>query len=203
MIYRDGIWGQIPGQDFCSGPGSVDEIAVPYAAAVGHFLGQQGIRSVTDLGCGDFRVGRRVSALVDQYNGVDCVPDLIAHLRRTETRNGVSFHCLDLTRDPLPAAGAVLLRQVLQHLSNEQIASALRQCAHYPFSIITEHVPTHCSAPNLDHPHGPNTRLEVGSGIFLDQPPFSLNCSVLLDVPYGTDTLIRTWVVDNRHGAAR
>lgn len=198
LIYREGIWGRASGQAFDSGPGSADEITLPYVAALQRFLGQHGIRSVTDLGCGDFRVGRRVSALVDQYIGVDCVPELIAHLRATEAREGVSFHCLDLTQASPPPAGAALIRQVLQHLSNEQIASVLRRCAHYPFLVITEHIPRHCSTPNLDHPHGPDTRLEFDSGVFLDQEPYSLNCTVLLDLPYGPDTLIRTMVVDNR-----
>ncbi len=198
-IYREQLWGRAVGQGFYSGTGSEDEFAVPYAGALQRFLGQHGIRSVTDLGCGDFRVGRRVSALVDQYNGVDCVPELVAHLNATETRPGLSFHCLDLTSSPLPPAGAALIRQVLQHLSNQEISRVLKQCADYPFIIVTEHLPAgYCPCPNLDQLHGPDPRLVAGSGVFLDQPPFSLKCTVLLELPYCQDSVIRTIVVDNR-----
>ncbi|QOY87061.1 class I SAM-dependent methyltransferase [Paludibaculum fermentans] len=200
-IYREQVWGRAPGQDFYSGTGSEDEFAIPYADALQRFLERHGIHTVTDLGCGDFRVGRRVSALVDQYHGVDCVPELIAHLSATEARPGVSFHCLDLTTSSLPPAGAALIRQVLQHLSNREIAMVLRQCADYPFIIVTEHLPVgYCPCPNLDQLHGPNPRLVAGSGVYLDQPPFSLKCSVLLELPCCHDSVIRTIVVDNRAG---
>ncbi|MGJ5820460.1 class I SAM-dependent methyltransferase [Paludibaculum fermentans] len=199
IVYREGIWGQAAGQGFYSGEGSEDELAVPYTAAIQGFLRQHGIRSVADLGCGDFRIGRRLSTLVDHYNGVDCVPELIAHLSQTEAREGISFHCRDLTTDPLPPAGAALIRQVFQHLSNREIASVLQQCAHYPFIIVTEHVPAGpCAHPNLDYPHGPNTRLVFDSGVFLDRPPFSRKSTVLLEIPYEGDTVIRTIAIDNR-----
>jgi hypothetical protein len=59
--------------------------------------------------------------------------------------------------------------------------------------------------PNKDKPHGDNIRISGGSGIFLDEPPFSIPAQsyrLLLEVPGilpidGTDSgVIRTYVLN-------
>lgn len=197
-IYRERLWQESSTVPFHSGDGSADAYGLPYIQAVQSFLERHDIRTVADLGCGDFRIGRRLAALVDHYDGVDCVPELIAHLRQSESAPNVAFHCLDLIRDPLPTAGAALIRQVLQHLSNQEILAALRQCANYRYLIVTEHVPgPTCPEPNLDHQRGPNTRLLFESGVYLEHPPFSRPITPLLELSDGAGALFRTVIVEN------
>lgn len=197
-IYREQLWNEGSALEFDSGPGSNDAFGLPYVQAVQRFLEQHGIRRVADLGCGDFRIGCRLATLVDRYDGVDCVPDLIAHLSANHSSPGVHFHCLDLTADTLPPAEAAFIRQVLQHLTNAEIQAVLDRCAHFRYLIVTEHVPAEPSPePNVDHGHGPNTRLLVGSGVYLEHPPFSRRVTPLLELPDGEGAIFRTVVVEN------
>lgn len=189
-IYRRGSWGRAP-EGFCSGTGSVDEAIVgPYVEAVARELRAFGPHKpvLVDLGCGDFRLGRCFVELASRYVGVDVVPELIAHLAATAAAPGVSFQCLDLCTDPLPAGDVAFLRQVLQHLSNAEIAAILPKLRQYRAVYITEHLPSPGPGvvPNLDKVHGGTIRLARRSGVFLDQPPFNLDPSrlaLVLEVP--------------------
>jgi len=51
-------------------------------------------------------------------------------------------------------------------------------------TFITEHlyIGTHSKA-NLDFGHGPGTRVPMKSGVFVDQPPFSLHATRVGDIP--------------------
>jgi SAM-dependent methyltransferase len=196
-IYRAGMWGG------GSGSGSADEFAVPYCDFVLSFIAGHGIRSVVDLGCGDFRIGSRLAVFGGKYIGVDVVPSLIESLNRQFARDGVTFHCVDITASAPPSADLCLIRQVFQHLSNAEIMSALQHCRHYPKILITEHIPEDPHAiPNTDKPHGPDIRMYDGSGVFLDKPPFSLPVKTVLDVPYAEGEILRTVLLDTESPVA-
>ena len=185
-IYRRNLWGGTAG-DFYSGTGSDATVAEPYIDAVSRFITSHHAASIVDLGCGDFRVGRELVARTGaRYHGLDVVPELIARNTSQFGGSGVTFSCLDVTSDPLPAGEVCLIRQVLQHLSNAQVARVLERCESYPFLIVTEHVPAvdGVRSINLDIPHGPHTRVDHGSGLFLDRPPFNRSILELLcEVP--------------------
>ena len=82
----------------------------------------------------------------------------------------------------LPPADLCLIRQVFQHLSNQQIAEVLAKLGVFSHVIVTEHYPAQLRGcvPNLDKPPGPDTRLLDGSAVFLDQPPFDGTTRLLL-----------------------
>jgi len=88
----------------------------------------------------------------------------------------VDFRVLDITNDALPKADVAIIRQVLQHLSNEQILQALpRILSAYKYVILTEHLPAREGfEPNVDKPAGPDIRLGIDSGIVLRRPPFNI-----------------------------
>jgi hypothetical protein len=175
-IYRNNHWGRRWRQKFCSGPGSYEEaVVVPYVESVREFLtGLPRAPHVVDLGCGDFRVGRRLREVCSDYVACDVVPDLIQHNRKAFARLRVDFRCLNIIEDELPAGEVVFLRQVLQHLSNEQIARVLPKLSRYRFAIITEHLPGDPAfVPNLDHRCGSGIRVTRNSGVVLTAPPFN------------------------------
>jgi hypothetical protein len=66
-----------PEQALYSGPRSRPENVVQYAAFVSKFISEHGIRSVVDLGCGDFQAGRRIELGKAKYLGCDVVPLVI------------------------------------------------------------------------------------------------------------------------------
>lgn len=183
-VYRTRTWGE--GEAFDSGSGSRGEPAERYAALVRSLIGEFGVRSAVDVGCGDFRVAARFAGDLDDYLGVDVVRSVVTENRARHERPGVRFAPLDATRDELPAADLCLIRQVLQHLANDEIAAILARCRRYPLVVITEHRPAAGPGvrPNRDKPHGPDTRLDLDSWVDVRGEPFRCApVTEVLDVP--------------------
>jgi len=180
-IYEDGLWGKAEG-GFHSGSGSVEAHAVAYVQALSRYISHHSIGRVVDLGCGDFTVGKKIAALGVDYTGVDVVPALVRHHSTQHGSERVRFAHLDIVNDELPDGDLCLIRQVLQHLSNEQIAKILPKLAHYPHVLITEHYPGAGAqvVPNRDKTHGHDTRIEDDSAVFLDEPPFNARVGEVL-----------------------
>lgn len=207
-IYRKRLWGSDASHPFCSGSGSRGRVAQEYVKFVSGFIFEHRIRSVVDLGCGDFFIGSQLASLVDSYVGVDVVPELIEYLSVKYGAPNIRFCCIDITTaEPLPAADLCLIRQVFQHLSNEQIARVLRKLDCYRFVLVTEHHPSphRPFVPNKDKPHGPDTRLYDDSGVCLDQPPFNVAAREVLAVPaenclIADGEMIRTYLICNSAG---
>jgi SAM-dependent methyltransferase len=184
-VYRRRQWGA-GSEAFFSGAGSLASQAVPYAEAVREFAHRHRIKSIVDLGCGDFQVGQMLRAPGIRYVGVDIVPALIERNRVLFSDPDTQFLCLDFLTDALPAAELCLVRQVFQHLSNAEIAAGLSRLGQFPYVLVTEHYPAPhlLVAHNLDKPHGPDTRIVDGSGVFFDKTPFSITVEdVILDSP--------------------
>lgn len=184
-IYKTSQWGG--SGDFDSGAGTGDaDVAAPYIEAVAKALEERGLVGTTfvDLGCGDFRIGSRIAELASFYVGCDVVPDLIEHLSKRHGNERVHFEAVDMVKDELPSGDVAFIRQVLQHLSNEQIASVLPKLSKYKYVFVTEHVPNRRTdfQANRDKAQGPDIRLYWGSGVMLDQSPFSIPSSSLSEI---------------------
>ena len=186
-IYANNLWGGLSGK-FCSGSGSAGPVADAYCEAVIHFIRAHEIKSIVDVGCGDFRIGSRIAPAVESYTGLDVVPDLVSYNNKnyTDKSRCVKFVCLDAATDPLPEADLCLVRQVFQHLSNQQILSALQNMRKFKFVMVTEHFPglTIDFVINKDKQHGADTRVYNHSAVVLDAPPFSVSpLELVLNVP--------------------
>jgi SAM-dependent methyltransferase len=174
QIYEKKLWG---GQsvDFYSGEGShLPEIVNPYVESVTAFLTSfKTPLNVCDLGCGDFNVGKQLVTFTQKYVAVDIVADLIEYNRKTIKAENLEFLCLDIATADLPAADCVLLRQVLQHLSNAEVQRIVEKLAQYKYVILTEHLPLGDFVPNVDILSGQGIRLKKQSGISLKDQPFN------------------------------
>lgn len=199
-IYAERAWGSEAGA-FDSGEGSADAVTDSYVALVRAFIAEHRIGSVVDLGCGDFRVGRRLAAPGVLYTGVDIVRPLIDHHRAHYANDSTRFELKNLIEDDLPSGELALLRQVLQHLSNAEIMRVLDNCRRYRYLIVTEHLPTVAGAvANRDKPHGPDVRLYDKSGVFVDLPPFSQPARKLLDTPVTEGEVLRSVLIEHAAG---
>jgi hypothetical protein len=203
-IYADAIWGRHPDGMPWSGSGThTPGVAEPYVEAVGAFLARLGTDvTVVDLGCGDFHIGSKIAPFAARYIACDVAASIIESNIDRWPFEHVEFRTLDLAADALPAGNVGFVRQVLQHLGNDDIKSFvknLNRTKPYDHLIVTEHVPaTEGFAPNVDMPSGSWIRVEFGSGVVLEKPPFNLRhlsseilCAV--DQPaYGEEAIIRT-----------
>jgi SAM-dependent methyltransferase len=190
-IYRKRMWGgRLTREAFYSGSGSRDHLIVgPYVNAVRDYIStnwRDRKPVVVDIGCGDFSVGRQLTDLAYRYVACDIVQSLIDHNAEAFAATGAEFRVVDAIDDPLPVGDIALLRQVLQHLSNGQIAKVAAKLSRFKAAIVTEHLPAGGNfIPNLDAPTGLDTRLRTGSGVVLTAPPFNFaprNSRVICEV---------------------
>jgi len=175
QVYEMKLWGG-KNSDFYSGLGSHHPALLnPYINVVTSFL--KSFKSplvMCDLGCGDFNVGKELVQHTQRYVAVDIVPDLISRNKEKYKEENLEFHCLDIAKDDLPAADCVLLRQVLQHLSNAEVKSIVDKLPDFKYVVLTEHLPEGDYVPNKDINSGQGIRLKKQSGLNLVAPPFNL-----------------------------
>lgn len=173
QIYENKMWGG-GSFDFYSGEGShKEELVKPYVVAVQSFLKSfSNPISICDVGCGDFNVGKEFLGLASKYFAVDIVDSLIVRNKQKFAGEKVEFKCLDIAVDDLPNADCVLIRQVLQHLSNNEIQNILNKVTKYKYIILTEHIPNGAFTSNIDIISGQGIRLKKNSGLDILAAPF-------------------------------
>ena len=187
QIYELGLWGS-GSSEFYSGNGSHDpKLVSPYIKVVREFLEtfEEPI-SICDLGCGDFNIGQQLIEFTEAYFAVDIVPELISHLKSKFNDSNLEFFCLDIAKDQLPKADCAILRQVLQHLSNDEIIEITEKLDQYQFVLLTEHIPNSDFVANNDIISGQGIRLKKQSGVDLLESPFNLKIKskrTLLSIP--------------------
>lgn len=187
QVYEMNLWGSNQ-SDFYSGDGSHDsKIVEPYLDVVKTFLASfEEPLIVCDLGCGDFNVGKELVTYTQKYIAVDIVEDLIAYNKQAFKADHLEFHCLDIAVDNLPVGDCVLIRQVLQHLSNAEVTNIVSKLSNFKYVVLTEHVPKGDFEPNKDLISGQGIRIKKQSGINVLAPPFNLKVKEehqLLSIP--------------------
>ncbi|KAL9108569.1 MAG: hypothetical protein Q9227_006655 [Pyrenula ochraceoflavens] len=170
-IYKDHYWGDtVPSTPIFSGPGSHNPANFePYVSAVRQFIMNTFSTppNVVDLGCGDFFIGRQIRNLTNRYIACDIVSDVIDYDRHTYAGENVDFRVLDMISESLPAGDLVFVRQVLQHLTNDQISRFLPKLNRYKWAIVTEE-------PSSTSIH---TKLKSASGLRSEAELFNFRSS--------------------------
>jgi SAM-dependent methyltransferase len=204
-IYATNQWGGKPGS-YESGSGSRPDVTAPYVSAVQDLIQRERVRSIVDLGCGDFEVGRRLLSPELSYIGCDIVPSLIAHNNAKFATERVEFRTLDIVADPLPQGEMCIIRQVFQHLSNRDIATVLSKARQYPLLVVTdEQVMGDTSDVNVDIIPFHGTRRLFGRGLKLESEPFLEKVQLLLEHSSGngysisSTTYLRTVLIRNNN----
>jgi SAM-dependent methyltransferase len=201
-IYESAAWSQASdGGKYSSGPGSEPAVTQGYEDFVIAYLNQHpGVTKIVDIGCGDFQVANRILTRLDRkvsYVGCDVASKVIAYNQATHGRDGVEFRHVDASQGPLPEGDLVLVREVLQHLSNDTIHRALANMrAAYPVAIITEAVWKNPKATNVDFVSGFHTRDMLESGIYLELAPFNLKVLDEYVCTCSPNEDLRTLVID-------
>lgn len=183
-VYAEREWGHDNTDGFYSGTGSDPIPASAYAENIRRYIEREGIRSIVDLGCGDYRVASLLVSDKVQYVGVDIVEEVIAANREHHVSPNVRFECLDITRDPLPTGELCLIREVFQHLSNAEILSVLSKLRGFSHVIFSDaQLPRSAiKKPNRDIAHGRDSRGWKYSALFLDLPPFNVPTQLLFEI---------------------
>ena len=199
-IYKDNKWGG-GDADFYSGSGSHNpDIIEPYKDCLKKLIVQLKIRSICDIGCGDFNImGAVLADKPCNYLGIDVVEPLIERNIEKYGSESIRFKCMDASVEGvvLPSADLLIIRQVLQHLCNADIKRILAKVSgKYRYMLITEHIYQGDDVVyNLDKPSDGGIRLKRKSGVYLDKEPYSFaNIKHLLAIP-SAGGVIRTSLI--------
>jgi SAM-dependent methyltransferase len=133
-VYAHQIWGA------GSGTGSTPEATTVYREFLHNFMQSNAIRSVLDLGCGDWQFSQLIDWSGIDYVGVDVSGVVLANVRHFE-RPGIRFRQLNAVTDPLPPADLLIAKDVLQHWSNDDILSLIPKLAAFPHILVTNGFP--------------------------------------------------------------
>jgi hypothetical protein len=122
-IYRANAWGNA---ESVSGCGSSLPATAQIREVLPSIVKDYHIRSIVDAPCGDFNWMKEVALDLDQYTGVDIVPELIENNRLRHGNKRRAFRVGDLTADTLPKADLIICRDCLIHFSYRHAFAALR-----------------------------------------------------------------------------
>ncbi|WP_400074939.1 class I SAM-dependent methyltransferase [Winogradskyella sp. R77965] len=193
QIYDLHLWGG-KDFDFYSGDGSHNpKIVKSYLDTVTYFLKtKNNSLIICDLGCGDFNIGKHLTPYSKKYIAIDIVEKLIERNKTLFKKENLEFKCLDIAKDEFPAGDCIILRQVLQHISNSEIQEIVKKLSAYKYMILTEHLPMGTFTPNKDIISSQGIRLKQNSGVNLLEPPFNLKVE--------KEKMLAETILDNNKG---
>ena len=131
LVYDRDIWGG------GSGVGSDMTCTAIYAGLVQHLISSFAIRRIVDIGCGDWRFSRYIDFGEAEYLGVDIVASVVEANNQAYGTDRIRFERVDATIFDLDECDLVLCKDVLQHLSNDNIFKILRQLSKASMWLIT------------------------------------------------------------------
>jgi SAM-dependent methyltransferase len=119
-----------------SGTGSTPEVTASYRDFLSKFLKENKIKSVVDLGCGDWQFSQLIDWTGIDYLGVDVSGVVLENTKRF-TKPGIRFLELNGTSGSLPGGDLLILKDVIQHWSNADVKAFLPNLSKFKYALIT------------------------------------------------------------------
>ena len=119
-IYNKNIWGN------GSGKGSTPEYNKKYMEFLENFIRERDIKTIWDLGCGDWQFSQFIDWNGAKYTGVDCVKSVVEennNIYASEKEN-LEFIHMDISNSAhliKKGRDLIILKDILQHWDNENI----------------------------------------------------------------------------------
>ena len=111
-----------PAQPPTQGPLAIAQAAIEYRAFVERFIALNGIRSIVEIGCGDWPFVRFANLPGVHYTGFDTAEAIVQRNRAAfAPRRQVAFEIMPTDYAQLPTADLLLIKDLLQHLPNAEI----------------------------------------------------------------------------------
>lgn len=168
-IYKIADWGKNENGEGFSGLGSTLENAAPYMQCLEKFIKENNIKSVVDLGCGDWTFSKHLDWSRVQYTGIDVVQYLIERNQELHSAPNIRFIHSGGAGFQLPEADLLICKDVLQHLSNKDVKKIIKQFGKYKHCLITNDL-------NCTNEFKMNEDIDSGGlrPLDLTLPPFNL-----------------------------
>ncbi len=132
-IYASGLWGR------GSGEGSQSGYSRRYVEVLSNILRQYSIKTVLDLGCGDWSQGfsRHLDWAGIDYTGIDVVRSVVEKNQKDFGTEKIVFRAANILADELPIADLIILKDVLQHWSNASVSGFLPKLKAFKYALVT------------------------------------------------------------------
>lgn len=169
-IYKYNLWG------FGSGTGSLKFNNQKYIDFMNDFLkNHTDVSSIIDLGCGDWQLHKHINLNNQQYLGIDIVEKVIEVNKKKYGKPKINFLCKNFLEDKIPNADLIIVKDVLQHLSDDNIKAFLNNIKNvkYKYLLITNDV-SRFNLNYFDIPNGMYKPLDITKG------PYNYSSNILL-----------------------
>ena len=168
-FYDDNFWGDATSR---SGPGSRVEATVAIRAGLTQLLPALSIKSMLDAACGDFWWMKEVPMEGIDYLGWDISEGAIQFDNDHYASDSRQFVLADILNDDLPQVDLVFARDVLVHMSTDNVKKALRRIkASGSKYLITTHFQDCALTSNFDIEDGDHRPMDLTLAPFdLPQP---------------------------------
>ncbi len=134
-----------------SGVGSDAFHTIPYRAFVDRFTRMNGVRSIVDVGCGDWQFSRLMNFDGIDYLGLDVVPSVVARNAERFGGPGRRFAEMPATLEDVPGGDLLLMKDVLQHLPDASImAFATQLVPRFRWALLTNSFEKLATPRNID-----------------------------------------------------
>lgn len=124
-IYNKKAWGSHIDGRGSSGPGSRVDIVEPYIQFLQNFLQLNDIKSVVDIGCGDWQFAKHIKWDGIDYTGIDIVESVVSYNQDNYSSENVHFMQADFTQGVEKKADVYIIKDVLQHVDNKSLEKFL------------------------------------------------------------------------------
>jgi 2-polyprenyl-3-methyl-5-hydroxy-6-metoxy-1,4-benzoquinol methylase len=131
-IYKEDLW------HGGSGVGSKLENVKEYVEVLQKYIDKPEVKTVLDLGCGDWQFSKFLDLSSVSYLGVDVVESVIESNSTSYSASNIKFISRDITTYEVPKADLIICKDVLQHLCNKDVVNILvKIITSSKFSLIT------------------------------------------------------------------
>lgn len=182
-----------------SGGGSMPYWTLEYRAFLERFISLNNIRSIVDIGCGDWQFSRFINFTGIEYHGFDVVESVIRRNQERYSAPNVHFEIMPEDFNRIPNADLLIMKDVLQHLSNDDIFKFKNELFfRFPKNILTNSY-RKLRIHNYDLSSGDYTtghNYDIAAGDFrcldLNDDPFNFGGSYVLEFSSPLFEQIRT-----------
>lgn len=151
---------------FGSGSGSIGVLNKPFLRFINDFLVlHPQVQTILDIGCGDWQIGRHFELDDRNYIGCDVSTVVLNKTKAKFSSPHRRFLQLDAVTDALPDADLVIIKDVLHHLSNDDVSKILQKLPKYRYVIIQNDICKNRSM-NKDIQNGKFRPLDITTGPF-------------------------------------
>lgn len=176
-IYKNNLWNSEQGTS--SGPGSTIEYATPYIIFLKEFVTKNQIKSILDVGCGDFNLMKHFDFTNIQYTGIDIVEELIDQNQMLYSKSNITFQSIPIHYFTYTEHyDLIICKDVLQHWSIESVRSFLKRIKNFNYCLLTN------DYKNSNYSNKTHNTLILDSEyttVDLQIPPYNLSCETVFE----------------------